>query len=76
MKTWFLFYVMTLGNGDYHEVEFVIEMPDEATCLQLLNSDVYASEVLAGPPDPNNPRGLHRALTMRGKRCEDGYFEK
>ena len=73
MKTWFLFYVLTLGTS---EVEFVFQMPDEATCLQLLNSDVYASEVLAGPPDPNNPRGLHRALTMRGKRCEDGYFEK
>lgn len=74
MKTWYLLYIITLGHT---EMEFVIETPDEVTCLRLLNSDVYASEVLEGPPDPKNPRGLHRTLTLREKRCVGaGYLEK
>ena len=66
MKTWFLIYILSLG---YTEVEVSIQMPDEATCLESIRSIIKVSEVLAGPPDPNNPRGLYHKIHVWDKRC-------
>ncbi len=71
MKTWFLIYILSLG---YTEVEVSIPMPDEATCLESLGSVIQVSEVLAGPPDPNNLRGLYRKIHVWDKRCRQGEF--
>ncbi len=75
MKTWYLIYTLWLGfNTPGQEIIVAVEMPDEATCRRETHTLVYAAEVLEGPPDPSNPKGLYRDITVLSKVCEDLYL--
>lgn len=82
MKTWYLIYTLWLGfNSPGQEIMVAVAMSNEATCMQKIEYQdpfdytfVYAAEVLEGPPDPNNPHGLYREMTVLSKVCKWAAF--
>ena len=72
---WFLIYTLLLGfTNPSQEILVAVEMPDEATCMQEVDTFVFAAEVLEGPPDPFNPVGLYREANVLSKVCKWGVF--
>lgn len=76
---WYLIYTLWLGfNSPGQEIMVAVRMPDEATCMletEYFEQDpfdpfMYAAEVLEGPPDPNNPKGLYREMTVLSTVCK------
>ena len=76
MKTWYLIYTLWLGltNTQGHQIIVAVAMPNEATCMLETDTFVFAAEVLEGPPDPNNLRGLYRPMDVLSKVCKWGDF--
>jgi hypothetical protein len=76
MKSWFLIYTLWLGfNSPGQEIMVAVWMPDEATCmLEAETAYVYAAEVLEGPPNPRDPHGLYREMSVLSKACRWGEF--